>query len=211
MSTLTGKCPHCSSEQMTFNSVAEYTHTKRPETFYVLFRCAGCDGAIVANVIRSTGGETPHTFKPDVRTHPRFTVVGVLPKPANKTAPDATPDNVARYYVQAVEAAGRKHWDAAGAMCRKALETAVRILDPAAPKGLNLKGRINRLGAAHAITPAMNEWAHIIRDDGNDAVHDENPYGEEDAGQLLAFSETFLMYAFTLPAMIKDRKTRKGE
>jgi hypothetical protein len=55
-------------------------------------------------------------------------------------------------------------------MCRKVLDIATRDLsfDPGVPPE-----RIDRLAADHQITPAMQEWAHIIRLDGNDAVHDD--------------------------------------
>ena len=49
----------------------------------------------------------------------------------------------------------------------------------------------------------MKEWAHIIRDEGNDAAHEDEPYGKDEAIGLEAFTRLFLTYAFTLPGMVK--------
>jgi hypothetical protein len=45
----------------------------------------------------------------------------------------------------------------------------------------------------------MKEWAHQIRLDANDATHDP----EEFSKKLQVFTEMFLTYAFTLPAMLQ--------
>ena len=54
----------------------------------------------------------------------------------------------------------------------------------------------------------MKDWAHAVRLDGNDAVHEEQPFGEDDAKQLASFTEIFLLYAFTLPGMLEVRKNK---
>jgi hypothetical protein len=51
------------------------------------------------------------------------------------------------------------------------------------------------------VTPAMMVWAHIIRDDGNDAAY-EGPNSEDEATGLEAYMKLFLTYAFTLPGMV---------
>jgi hypothetical protein len=53
----------------------------------------------------------------------------------------------------------------------------------------------------------MREWAHQIRELGNDAAHDEDPFTEHEAQTLQAFTELFLTYSFTLPGMIAARKS----
>lgn len=99
----------------------------------------------------------------------------------------------------------RKNFDAAGTMFRKSLDTALKRLDPSG-KG-TLQQRIENLPAALGITPAMKEWAHQIRELGNDAAHEEDPFTEDDAKALQAFSELFLTYTFTLPGMLAARKS----
>lgn len=55
----------------------------------------------------------------------------------------------------------------------------------------------------------MRDWAEIIRLEGNTAAHGEEEFGEseftrENANQLSLFTELFLIYAFTLPARVKE-------
>jgi hypothetical protein len=65
----------------------------------------------------------------------------------------------------------------------------------------DLKQRITDL-SDNLVTPAMKEWAQHIRLDANDAAHEEGEFSIEDAKTLHIFSEMFLTYAFTLPAML---------
>jgi hypothetical protein len=89
--------------------------------------------------------------------------------------------------------------------CSVNLDTALRRLDPSG-KG-TLQQRIDHLPAELSITPAMKEWAHQIRELGNDAAHEEDPFTEDEARALHAFSELFLTYTFTLPGMFAARKS----
>ena len=58
------------------------------------------------------------------------------------------------------------------------------------------------------ITETIKDWAHIIRDNGNDAVHELNGK-REDAEDLLNFTKIFLQYAFELPAVIKAMRNKR--
>lgn len=84
----------------------------------------------------------------------------VHPKPIIVGAPQHTPDNVSNFYLQGMHNLPR-HYDAAGTMFRKALDTALKHLDPKT-KG-TLEVRINSLPPTLGVTPAMKEWAHEIR------------------------------------------------
>ena len=120
-------------------------------------------------------------------------------------APDHVTDNIGRLYLQGMDNVARKNWDAAGTMFRKALDTALRCLDPSG-KG-SLKDRIDNLPEALGVTSSMKQWAHEIRKLGNDAAHEEDPFTEDEAKTLQAFTELFLTYAFTLPGMLAARRS----
>jgi len=114
------------------------------------------------------------------------------------------PANIESFYSQGMDSLSRKNFDAAGTMFRKSLDTALKRLDPS---GLgNLQQRIDKLPVAVGVTPAMKEWAHEIRELGNDAAHEEEPFTEIEATTLQAFTELFLTYTFTLPGMLTARK-----
>ena len=94
--------------------------------------------------------------------------------------------------------------DASSIMSRKVLEVAVKKLAPEANG--NLYQRIESLAEAGLITQELRDWAHIIRGDGNEAAHEEEPVSVEFATELLSFSEMFLMYTFTMPGMISSKR-----
>jgi hypothetical protein len=91
----------------------------------------------------------------------------------------------------------------AGMAYRRVLELAVQ------DKGPELKGtlekRINKLAAENVLTPAIAEWAHSIRDLGNEAAHDDAVPSEEDIVDLAAFTRVVLEYLYTMPAKVARR------
>ena len=95
---------------------------------------------------------------------------------------------------------------------RKALDAATRHLI----RGLNptdlesivsrtLKPRIDWLHSQGDLTDDLKAWAHLIRDEGNDAAHEEDPYTPEEAQDLHDLTEVFLMYVFTIPGKIREQ------
>ena len=199
-------CPHCHVENTQFSSVSQVS--KRGGDVTVFFVCNACQNGVTALVRVNRSGMNPHEWPGDLKTSPNFSVAKLYPQSPEVLAPEHTPENIARFYKQAQDALRRKNFDSAGAMCRKTLDVATKSLDSTL-KG-DLKPRIDKLAETHKITPAMKEWAHVVRLDGNEAVHDEEPFGEEDAKQLASFTELFLLYAFTLPGMLAARQTRSA-
>ena len=78
---------------------------------------------------------------------------------------------------------------------------------------MNLVQRIDELNERRLITPAMKDWAHAIRLEGNDATHEEDEdFSEHQAIWMKEFTELFLIYSFTLPARIAAfNKTTKSQ
>ena len=136
--------------------------------------------------------------------------MGICPSLPENGAPKHTPENVARFFKQAMDNLP-KNWDAAGSMFRKALDTGLKNKFPEI-KG-DLKARIEKAAGQQKLTPELAVWAHQIRLDGNDAAHEENPFSKEDAEELSKFTELVFLYLFMLPGMLKEaqEKTRKGQ
>lgn len=132
-------------------------------------------------------------------------LMGLWPTAAAPNAPKHLPDNIRSFYLQGLNSLGRGSYDAAGTMFRKSLDVALKRIYPEG-RG-TLQKRINTLPPELGITPAMKEWAHEIRDLGNDAAHEEEPFTEAEAKALHVFAEMFLTYAFTLPGMLAERKS----
>ena len=70
---------------------------------------------------------------------------------------------------------------------------------------MNLKRRIDWLHAQGKLTDGLKSWAHLMRDERNDAAHEEAPYGEEEAKDLRDLTEVFLMYVYMIPGKIAQR------
>lgn len=87
-------------------------------------------------------------------------------------------------------------------MFRRALDVGLKQF-PSEIEAWRLEKRIDKLADAGSITRDIQKWAHKIRLEGNEAVHElENPTKEQ-ATELKLFTELLLTYLFTLPARVK--------
>ena len=124
-------------------------------------------------------------------------------------APEYVSEAIERDFKEAVNGLRSGNYTSAGMMFRKVLQRATATLDESKSlKNKKLYQRLEILAKRGIITDAMYQWAEIIRSGGNSANHDEEEYGEEEfteegAKQLYHFTEIFLTYVFTLPALVK--------
>ncbi len=88
--------------------------------------------------------------------------------------------------------------------CRNVLEFAVN--DQKA-KGSNLCRKICDLQAKGVISELLAEWAHYVRLEGNEAIHEIKATSEE-AEEMIDFTKIFLQYLYELPSRIKEARQR---
>jgi Domain of unknown function (DUF4145) len=130
------------------------------------------------------------------------------PKPPGPLIPELLPPDVERVYLQ-----GERNFpvsgneEAAGSMYRKALDIGLKKIDPSL-SGM-LGPRIQKLADAGKLTADIAVWSKSIKDDGNEAVHDEEPISREDLTALRSFTEMVLRYLFSLPGAVKKRRGEK--
>ncbi|KFC13138.1 hypothetical protein GTGU_00160 [Trabulsiella guamensis ATCC 49490] len=86
--------------------------------------------------------------------------------------------------------------------CRSVLEVALRELG--FDDG-NLLSRIKQARENGILTESMKNWAHRIRMDGNEAVH-ELDASDEQAKEFVDFLRLFLEITFVLPVRIKEQQ-----
>lgn len=209
MAILLINCPHCGGNSMTFTVKAQSQLSKKPRFFFLFTTCGGCSKGVLAECENPLGYDLVNNAG-NLKDKDGVRLVEYWPAPKTTDAPRFTPANVARFYSQAVKAMSREDWDAAGSMSRKALDVATRHLDTSdAFAKKPLASRIDDLAARQLITPQMREWAHAIRVDGNDAVHDPDQFTQEEAETLYSFADLFLQYVFTMPGMLNERKKAK--
>lgn len=136
----------------------------------------------------------------------RFHVAGVWPED-NVSTPADLPSNVAKFFEQGAQNEKSENWDAAGAMFRKSLDVATKILDPD-NAGKTLFQRINLLSQAGRLTSDLALWAHEVRIDGNESVHGDDPETADDVAAIHQFCRAVLLYCFTLPALVAARSSQ---
>ncbi len=200
-------CPYCKAEQTAFFFGGEV----RTEQFVwvTLWVCRRCSEGIVVRL------EQPHEFAGRTVEHPPSTidreicscgyrVLSSHPRPARVQAPDHVPQGVAQSYVEALDSLDRRNFNAAGAMCRATLDKATKLLLPDGEDSskMSLYRRIERLAELRILTSALQEWAHIVRDEGNEALHALHETDEITARDLCHFTEMFLYYAYTMPGYV---------
>jgi hypothetical protein len=206
MGVLRIDCPRCGLGNQSCEIKAERKFKDRHRNlrqFTVV--CGGCNNWILidAELPASAKEETDFGKMSYEIRRDYFRQFRTWPPTPIHSAPDHTPPEVDRAYTQAMKALHRKDWDAAGMMARKALELATAQLGEFT-RADSLKRRIKSLGDSYKITPQLVEWADAIREDGNDAAHDD--FTEAEAKEICEFAETFLEYVFTMPGKLAARK-----
>ena len=202
MGQLTRDCPHCHTKSV---SMTAFSHALRPGTkiYITALYCNNCYGGYFAEV-RADTTTTAHDLEGNIEVSPHLKIIKEYPAIEALSSPQHVPSNIDRFYLQAATSLVADNLDASSVMSRKVLEVAVKSLAPEATG--NLYSRIESLATEGKITEELKNWAHIIRDGGNNATHEESPVTKKFAKELLSFAEMFLMYTFTMPGMMEARR-----
>lgn len=204
-------CPHCTSERTGFGYVGEQLEPRSQLVWNTFWVCLKCREGVVVKLLRRDTGVSPHQCIGDP-TDEGYDLIRIHPTPQSPSIPEHVPEDIASDFGEAMDNIRRQNWVSAGMMLRKVLQRTTTAL--ASDNGLdlqktNLWNRIAKLAEERCITPAMREWADIIRDDGNEATHEEEQvFSREQAEQMAEFTEVFLLYAFTLPGRVKEHKEK---
>ena len=195
-----GNCPHCGTKYVALTVEHTIEYMEADQTFLdMLARCGYCGRGVL---VMYRGSPDRFEFdRPDTILAPSFPDTG---------APTYTPENVAQFFRQAMENMIR-NYDAAGAMFRKTLDTALKTKFPDSMDNLN--NRIETAAEKGMLTRDMADWSHRIRRLGNDAAHESEPFSKNDAEDLKQFTILLLYYLFTLPGMLEkaQKRSKKDE
>jgi len=203
MSIFQADCPHCGTKRVAF-TIRSQTNWKRdcsPYLWDTFATCGCCDRGVVAT-FKISGITIPPSECLEQQTP--ITLREIAPALPDTGAPSHTPENVARFFEQAM-ANLPNNWDAAGAMFRKALDTGLKHRFPGITG--TLFTRIKKAAKKHELTSDLAAWAHQIRLNGNKAAHEEELFSQQDAKRLSVFTEMVLRYLFTLPGMLDQARS----
>ena len=177
------------------------------------WKCEYCNKAIVADLAYrdsqyQRANVLPHTLTGPIREY--FHILATQPEARSARTPEHVPDRIRDTYAEAVSNLESQRWTSAGIMFRKTLEMTTLTLGPNDSdfRRQPLYGRIETLATTGELPSSMRELAHEIRVGGNVAAHEET-YSEEEALEIKAFCELFLIYLFTLPTRIATARERR--
>ncbi|MBO2926007.1 DUF4145 domain-containing protein [Metapseudomonas otitidis] len=216
--TINETCPHCLKDSVFFSAIG-CTALPKAGSMYLynlIFQCGGCAHLMVTTVIGLNEGDSldPLTLAKNSATPVNLSHLEhwfrtkTYPSPLQQNAPEHTPEKIAKPFIEAKDNFARGRYETSELLCRKALDIATKTLLPNTNDSLN--ARINKLKSDQVITADMADWAHIIRVEGNESAHSDDESTKEEAQALIDFTETFLLYAFTLPAMVRIKRGNAG-
>ena len=195
-------CPFC-EERGNFERVAHFVK-QNPRSGKMLnfdtYRCGNCIGYVLVLWSSSRHGlDGMHDYK-------------VMPWPMRLTTyPEHWPEAVGRHWVQAHRSLTSENWDAAADMARSSMQAALR---EQGAKGKRLVDEIDDLAAKGTLPPLMKDWAHEVRELGNESAHpephDAKGTDPKDARDIVNFLDYLTEYLYDLPARIKNYRERKA-
>ncbi|HHE4902725.1 MULTISPECIES: DUF4145 domain-containing protein [Morganella] len=206
-------CPHCLREKAVLTAINEVRRDEQLDLIDITFKCRSCLKVGVA-VVNTFGNPEPLSFAAKSLfgiTIPSnsygYKIEEVIPAPKVSSAPDETPERAAKFFIESKDDYQRGRYETSVMNCRKVIDIATKVLMGDEAGSEPLSKRISMLHGKGKITEQMKDWAHIVRIDSNGAVHSDEEFTKEEAEQILGFTEVFLMYSFTLPAMIEKRRS----
>ena len=136
-------------------------------------------------------------------------LVEIYPHGKKRHPPSNLPKFIAETYQEALTCFEAKAFTATAMMCRKTLEGICQRYEIVAP---NLAQALKAMREQGIIDNAFFEWANLLRNLGNEAAHEINPnISDQDARDILDFTETILEYIFNFRERFKQFKQRRNQ
>ena len=201
--SLRGECPHCRhpSVFIQVTDVFKSTYKSNIRRLVVGMRCQGCLQCILGIALHADG--VPHYV---YETH------YPLSTPSDAVA-DEIPDDIRPDFREALRCLSVNAYNAAGEMCRRALEAS--CLDLGAPQKDGLEDMIDWLEAKRVITPGLKDVAHKVRLGGNRCAHPTpastaqtsaatpvERIEKEHAEAIVEFTRHFFQYVYVTPKQL---------
>ena len=202
MATIVHDCAGCGARHTAMNAVGVVRGYTGYSTWNVLLQCNACGRGAVAYVEGNGTTTDPTSIKGNIRDHRDYRVRAVHPSRTSASCPAHVPAEAAKDFLEGCDNLADRRFVSAIMMFRRALEIGLKLFTTEID-AWKLEKRIDKLAEARLITPDLQQWAHKIRLEGNDAVHELSAPTQEQAEELQLFTELVLLYLFTLPAKVK--------
>lgn len=125
---------------------------------------------------------------------------------ATTSLPEDVPEEIGSAFIESVTAFNACCFRSSAAMARRTLEA---VCAQQGETSGSLYKRIENLANCGKLLPTYRDWAHEVREVGNDGVHDliEN-VSQEDAEALIGFLRELLKFFYQMPAELARRRNR---
>lgn len=185
------ECGRCGAlvEAIPVESYWDSESIEGPANRFSLFRCPKCSGPFLVQS-EEDGYESQIVLYPQAEA-----LSPSLPKPIQAA------------FAEAQACFRAKAFSAAAIMCRKTLE-GICLAHEAKARGL--VAQLLELKERGVIEQRLYEWAEALRISGNEAAHDVGvTVPQEDARDILEFTNALLEYVFTFRDRFEAFKTRR--
>lgn len=204
MPTLTHDCPHCGTKRAGFSihgvSAPNPTDRLRKHTMFV---CNTCGEPVVVTTL-GPQNESPSDSFGDIAIQKPYEVISIYPESARIEIPSYLPTQVEKSFKEGCEILLQSPTMAAVAF-RRTLELSLKDLSPDID-AWKLEKRIDKMADSGLLTKDLQDWAHHLRIDGNDAAHEGEDGSKETAIQLRELTRFILMYLYSLPEQVKKAR-----
>jgi hypothetical protein len=208
MPILVHDCPHCGATKASFNIPYANVHQTDRHQWNAIGICPACGHGVAIRAYTRRANQPVANLTQfvlgNLETHDAIQAVVVFPKADKIESPEHIPERAARAFDEGSDCLVRGNATAAAAMFRRCLEIALKEHSPDI-EAWKLEKRIDKLFTEGRITVDLKEWAHRIRLEGNDALHEAEEFTAETASEMMEFTRMVLMYLYTLPERIKLR------
>jgi len=136
-----------------------------------------------------------------------FIILAIYPEEKPHDVPAGLPERVERAFREGCEIVTKSPNGACGQF-RRALELGLKDLATDV-EAWKLEKRIDKLADQNMLTPAIRDWAHHLRMDGNAALH-EDEATVDFAAEMQELTRFVLTYLYTLPKQVADARAKAG-
>ncbi len=204
-------CPHCVTKNVGSTALAEKEAVD--SVWHVFCSCNNCGHCVIVRIGVVPGAPSPlDALKKAVwdqwRQRQHMFLVDILPKLPQSNPVAGLPPDVEESFDAARLDYGAGRYTQACFLFRQTLERAMYNLLEGSLEKKDLWQKIEKTREKELITKELARWAQHIRVIGNEAVHKFTPTAE-DAADMETFTRLFLMYVYTLPAMLEARTQKK--
>lgn len=222
MITFKYNCPHYGTENSGFEVRTYYENKKyRNESiFSILATCNTCDRSMISDIKLNNGYDYGHTtiseFRAKLDSSTNYNLgeayTGYIKFQPNNQLKAEIPENLPDRVIDELKTAEELYMQVkakpnfikvSGNAYRTTLERALCELAENDSRA-RLDKRIENLFKNGKLTEDLKNFALHIRSLSADASHTYNEFSLDELNELRIFTQLFLRYTFTLPAMIPD-------